>query len=242
MPTIAHALLGGAIAMIFFSLTNSENWNADKRFSERMVILVAFNSFIGPDIFTMFYAFDLDPSQIIIKPFVHSILGWPLWCLGIMWIWYYVINIKSTEQTALSKKSTLLCLVAAGEIHFYLDLLDSPVTLIGFGNWTINISLQDHFLIGMKYQYGPLHDVFPWFNMTELFFIGIIFLIILVYSLFRFQTKYTYLISAIFVAFIMACYILIGSYVVGFENDLGVTLYFCGLLLLPMVLLMYAME
>ena len=129
MPTIAHAILGGAIALIFYTITL--NRESEKKFTERMVIIFAFNSMIGPDIFTMLNAFKLEDvaNAIPIRATVHSALGWPLWCLAIMWLWYFVINIRSTEQTKLSMKSTLLLLIAAGEIHFFLDALDAGIYL-----------------------------------------------------------------------------------------------------------------
>jgi len=240
MPTIAHAILGGAIALLFHTITLK--WNTKKKFTERMVILFSFNSMIGPDIFTMLYAFDLDPTLIPIKPFVHSILGWPIWCLGIMWIWYYVVNLRSTEQTRLSKKSTLLLLIAAGEMHFFLDFLDYGVWLIGYGDWTILLTLQDHFFIGMAYPYGPLHEMMPWFSMTEMFAIGLAFMILMIYSLFRWELKYTYLIAIIFLGVILICYVLFGSYVVGYENDFGIILYFGIFFIIPLILMILAME
>ena len=241
MPTIAHAILGGAIAMIFYSIT--QNIEMEKKFTERMVILFAFNSMIGPDIFTVLNAFHLEElsNSILIKPFVHSILGWPIWCLGIMWIWYYLINIRSTELTKLSRKSTLLLLIAAGEMHFFLDILDDGVWLIGFGSWNIHITLQN-FYSGMAYQYGPLHEAMPWFSMTEMFFIGLLFMILLIYSLFRWEFKYTVVVASIFLATIFICYYLFGSIVFGYENDFGITIYFGGLFLLPMLLMVLAME
>ena len=209
-----------------------------------MVIIFAFNSMIGPDIFTMLYAFHLGEvaNTIPIRPTVHSILGWPIWCLFIMWIWYYVINIRSTEQTKLSMKSTFFLLVAAGEMHFYLDLLDDGVNLIGYGSDSIRLTLEDNFLIGMAYQTGPLSEAMPWMSMTEMFFIGLIFMIILIYSLFRWQHKYTFLVAGIFLGTVILCYYLFGSYVYGYENDLGIILYFGGLFLLPLSLMILAME
>jgi len=243
MPTIAHAILGGAIALVFYTITLK--WNTEKKFTERMVILFAFNSMIGPDIFTMFYAFRLGAvaESIPIRPTVHSILGWPLWCLIIMWLWYYVINIRSTEQTKLSKKSTLLLLIAAGEMHFFLDALDAGFPVFGFGDWRIHYSLQDLFLIDDIYTSGPLTEVFPWFSMAEMFLLGLFFMILLIYSLFRWQLKYTYLVAGLFLFTIIVLYFLLGSPILGgTEHDLGITIYFGGLFLIPLFLMVLAME
>ncbi len=242
MPTIAHAILGGTLAIIFYTM--SQRWNPEKKFTERMVILFSFNSMIGPDIFTMMYAFHMGniAEQIPIRPFVHSILGWPVWCLGIMWIWYFVINLRSTDDTKLSKLSALLLLIAAGEMHFYLDMLDDGVHLIAFGNWGVYLSWQDNFLTGMKYQYGPLSDTFPWFSMTEMFFIGLVFMILLIYTLFKKELIWTYIVAGIFFASIIGLYFLFGSYIFGFENDFGVILYFGTLFIVPLMLMGLAME
>ncbi len=242
MPTIAHALLGGAVALIFYTLSIKWGFQNEKKFTERMVIVFALNSMIGPDIFTMFLAFHIDTSSIPIKPFVHSILGWPIWCLFIMWLWYYVINIRSTEQTRLSKRSTLLLLIAAGEMHFYLDLLDDGVNLIAFSSWNVHLTLEENFLTGASYEFGPLHDMMPWFSMTEMFLIGIFFMILLIYSLFRWELKYTYLISTLFLVSLFVLYFLFGSIIFGFENDIGVTLYFGLLFLIPLTMMILAME
>ncbi len=243
MPTIAHALLGGAIALIFYTITLK--WNTEKRFTERMVILFAFNSMIGPDIFTMLNAFHLGEiaDAIPLRATVHSALGWPLWCLIIMWLWYYVINIRSTEQTKLSKKSTLLLLIAAGEMHFFLDALDAGIYIFGYGDWRIHITLQDLFLIDDLYPTGPLTNVLPWFSMAEMFIVGLFFMILMIYSLFRWQLKYTFLVAGIFLTTIISLYLLLGSNILGgSEHDVGVTFYFGGLFLIPLALMALSME
>ena len=243
MPTIAHAILGGAIALIFYTIT--QHRESEKKFTERMVILFAFNSMIGPDIFTMLYAFRLGDvaNAIPIRATVHSALGWPLWCLIIMWIWYYVINIRSTEQTKLSRKSTLLLLIAAGEMHFFLDALDAGIYIFGYGDWWVHVSLQNLFLIDDIYSTGPLTKFFPWFSMGEMFLVGLFFMILMIFSMFRWQLKYTYLIAGIFLATVIGLYFLLGSTILGgTEHDIGITLYFGGLFLIPLVLMVWAME
>lgn len=242
MPTIAHAILGGAVALILYTITNSDHWESENRFTERMVILVALNSFIGPDIFTMFYAFNIDSSIIPIKPFVHSLIGWVVWSAGIMWLWYYVINYKAEDKEKLSLIAIFVLLVAAGEMHFFLDFLDNGVDLIGFGEYHIHLTLQDNFLIGFDYPYGPLHPIFPWFSMTELFFIGLGFMVLLIYSLFNWKLLWTYTIAAIFLGALLILYILFGSYIVGFENDFGIIILFGGLLILPIVLMVASID
>ncbi len=242
MPTIAHAILGGALALVFYTM--SKKWNLEKKFTERMVILFSFNSMIGPDIFTMLYAFQLGQvaEQIPIRPFVHSMLGWPVWCLGILWVWYYVINLRSTDDTKLSKMSALLLLIAAGEMHFYMDMLDEGVHLIAFGKWGVFLTLQDNFLTGMAYQYGPLHGIFPWFSMTEMFIIGLVIMIFLIYTLFKKELIWTYIVAGIFFAAIIGLYFLFGSYIFGFEDDYGITVYFLSLFIAPLALMVLAME
>lgn len=241
-PTIAHALLGGSLALLLYTI--SQQWNLEKRFTERMVVVFAFNSMIGPDIFNILYAVHLDElvNSIPIKSFVHSLLGWPIWCLGIMWIWYYVVNFKSTKQTKISKRATLLLLIAAGEMHFYLDFLDNGVNLIGFSDWSVHLNLQEHFLTGESYVYGPLFELVPWFSMFELFLIGIVFMILMIYSLFRWQLKYTYIIALVFLITLFILYFLVGSIIFGKENDIGVTLYFGLLFLIPFSMTILAME
>ena len=240
IPSISHSILGGAVALIFYMI--SQKYDTEKKFTERMVVLFAFNSFIGPDIFTLFLVFNIDTNAIPVKSLCHSLLGWPIWCLGIMWIWYLVININSNEETKLSKKSTLMLLIAAGEIHFFLDMLDDGVDLIGFGDFHLHLTLQGNFLLGSAYPYGPLHDVMPWFSMTYMFLIGLAFLILLIYSLFKWELKHTLIIASIFFAMILVLYVLFGSVIVGYENDFGVVIYFGTLLLIPLVLIYFSME
>jgi len=237
--------LGGAIALIFYLITNSENWNSEKKFTERMVIIFAFNSMIGPDIFTSLYAFRLGElaEAIPIRSTVHSIFGWPLWCLVIMWIWYYVINIRSTEQTKLSLKSIFLLLVAAGSIHFFMDAIDAGLYIFGYADWRIHVSFEDLFMIDTIYQTGPLTDLFPWFGMGHMFLVGLFFMILLIYSLFRWELKYTWVIAGIFLGVIVLLYFLLGAGILGGEeHDMGAILYFGGLLLLPLALMVIAME
>ena len=243
MPTIGHALLGGSIAIILYSI--SQNWGSEKRFTERMVIILAFNSMIGPDIFTLLNAFNLNQvaNSIPIKPTVHSVFGWPLWCLIIMLLWYYVINIRSTEKTKLSMKSTLFLLIAAGEMHFFLDALDAGIYVFGFGDFSIHITIQDLFLIDEIYAIGPLTEVFPWFSMGEMFLVGLAFMILMIYSIFRWQLKYTYLVAVLFLTTILSLFFLLGANILGGnEHDIGVTIYFGGLFLVPLGLMVLAME
>jgi len=245
MPTIAHALLGGAIALIFYIITNNENWNSEKKFTERMVIIFAFNSMIGPDIFTALNAFRLGElaDSIPIRATVHSILGWPLWCLIIMWLWYYAINIRSTEQTKLSLKSTFLLLVAAGEIHFFMDAMDAGLYVFGYGDWRLHVSIENLFMIDTIYQTGPLTNIFPWFSMGEMFILGLFFMIILIYSLFRWEMKYTWLTAGAFLGIIVSLYFLLGAGILGGEeHDMGAIIYYGGLLLLPLGLMVISME
>jgi hypothetical protein len=243
MPTIGHALLGGSIALILYTI--SQKWNTEKKFTERMVIIFAFNSMIGPDIFTMLNAFRLGEvaNSIPIRATVHSVLGWPLWCLIIMWLWYYVINIRSTEKTKLSMKATLLLLIAAGEMHFFLDTLDAGMYIFGYGDLSIRVTLQDLFLIDDIYTVGPLTNVLPWFSMGEMFLVGLLFMIVLIYTIFRKQLIYTYITAGIFLTSIVILYFLLGSNILGgSEHDIGVTLYFGGLFIIPLGLMVLAME
>lgn len=245
MPTVAHSLLGGAIALIFYIITNSNNWNSEKKFTERMVILVALNSFIGPDIFTMLYAFGLGELAEAnpLRATVHSVFGWPLWCLLIMVLWYYAINLRSTEQTKLSLKSTFLLLVAAGEIHFFMDAMDAGIYLFGFADWRMHISFQELFMIDTLYQTGPLTSIFPWFSMGEMFMVGLFFMFLLTYSLFRWEMKYTWLIAGLFLFIIISLYFLLGANILGgTEHDMGAILYFGGLLILPLGLMVISIE
>jgi len=245
MPTVSHALLGGAIGLIFYLITNSQNWNSEKKFTERMVILVALNCFIGPDIFTMLYAFRLGELAEAnpIRATVHSVLGWPLWCLIIMVLWYYAINIRSTEQTKLSLKSTFLLLVAAGELHFFMDAIDAGITLFGFGDSRLIITFEDLFMIDTIYQTGPLTNIFPWFSMGEMFMVGLFFMVLLTYSLFRWEMKYTWLIAGLFLAIIILLYFLLGADILGGEeHDMAAILYFGGLLILPLGLMVVSIE
>lgn len=245
MPTVAHSLLGGAIALIFYIITNSEHWNSEKKFTERMVIIVALNSFIGPDIFTMLYAFGLgDVAEATpIRATVHSVFGWPLWCLIIMVLWYYAINIRSTEQTKLSLKSTLLLLIAAGELHFFMDTIDAGINLFGFGDSRLIITFEDLFMIDTNFQTGPLSSVFPWFSMGEMFMVGLFFMVLLTYSLFRWEIKYTWLIAGLFLFIIISLYFLLGADILGgTEHDMGAIIYFGGLLILPLGLMVISME
>ena len=146
-------------------------------------------------------------------------------------------------QTKLSKKATLLLLIAAGEIHFFLDALDAGIYIFGYGDWNLHITLQDLFVIDDIYQTGPLTNIFPWFSMAEMFLVGLFFMILMIFSLFRWQLKYTYLIAGIFLSAIISLYFLLGSTILGgSEHDIGVTIYFGGLFLIPLGLMVWAME
>jgi len=241
-PSIAHALFGGTFAFIFYILSRS--LDLEKKFNERMLYLSIFNSFIGPDLFKVFFSFNLD-FLVLGNPltyFVHSLIGWPVWCLGLMWIWYFILNIGSTEENKITKGTTLLLLIAVGEMHFFLDAIDTGVHLIAFGEFQIYIPRDAFFFAKDFYTYGPLHDVFPWFSMFEMFLIGLFFLIMFTYVLFKKELKHVYIVIGIGVVVILSCFILFGSIVFGMENDIGVAMLFLSLIFLPILMIIYAVQ
>lgn len=235
MPTIAHSLLGGAISLILYAFTRK----SDKRFTNRMVILLSLNSFIGPDLLNITYTLVEDMGALYnIHKIIHSIIGWPIWCLGIVWLFYYVINIKASDEDKLSLLQIYLILIAGGFFHFGMDLLTQSLWIFGIpiSPWneaTINLNT---FLTGDDYPEGPLHALMPWFSMGEMFIIGIAFLICMIYALMKDNLKLTIILSLLFLTTLLVCYWLFGSLIFGEEEDIGITLFYGAFFIGPLLL------
>ncbi|MHA1733432.1 MAG: hypothetical protein ACTSU5_15905 [Promethearchaeota archaeon] len=214
MPTITHAIFGGALAIVLMSWSKSSK----RVFTPHLVILFALNSFIGPDIFNIARLYHDTPTVEVIHSFVHSIVGFWVVALGLAVIYYYLLNAKRKKAERTPFSSIYLVIGAAGLLHFTLDILDQAVRLFPLAN--VWIRLGD-FHTGETYATGPLESVAPWFSTTELFIVGIAWMLVLIYALIRRGERDTYIVAGLFLACVMLLLFLFGSQLVRGENDIG---------------------
>lgn len=247
MSTITHAIIGAALGMILYSWT----LHHQKQFKIEHLIVFAINNFIGPDfpkLLSPFFGREYFQNLIFlqINDFVHSYVGWVIISGLLSGLYYGIFQLSKEART--TKKITItflhiyLLIVAAGFLHFGIDLLDGSVRIvpISFGvNWIITL---ETFKTGNSWAEGPLWDQMNWFDDKYLLLLGIICLIILIWVLKHKSLKMSWGLGLIFTGIIYALIILIGSNAVENENDVGILLYICMAWLIPIILCLLSLD
>ena len=116
MPSIAHLVLGGVIALCFYYIS-------DGKFTKTHAFIFFLSSYLGPDVGWV----------LGIGHFTHSLLFWPLFAVVLAFIYHYFtrftikidgiknIEIIDLEGHKLHFLNTYLLVLAAGILHNYLD-------------------------------------------------------------------------------------------------------------------------
>ena len=250
MPTITHAFVGGAIALLLFSFTKHRN--LDKSFNKEHVILFALNSFVGPD-YPKFFSPFLGPDYrntntfyILHDNLSHTIVGWIIWSIIFALIYYCIFRFatkaRKTNTIPISLLNTYLVILAAGMFHFALDMLDSSVKIFPaiFSSDTA-LSIE-FFMTGNKFAIGPMWETMSWFGNKHLLIIGILFLILLIWMLYHGTEKNIWLISLGFGILVYGLIWLVGGNIVHNENDLGFMIYALLFWIGPISVLFLTME
>lgn len=244
MPTFTHAILGGIIGLLFLFLTRS----AHHRFNERSVILLAFNSLIGPDFMKIPRLFFFQDNVILkeLDIFLHSAVGWVAWSFAISLILWPLCNIKARYPESVTYFNTVKVIAAAGIMHQGLDVLDTSAG--GYGSLRIvpwvdatRVNL-DLFNTGWTYPDGLLSLPSRTLGMGALFLIGLGFLVLLSWLLLKKKMKATLVAALLFVVTVVTIVLLFGSRIVAHEHDLGYLLYAGLYFVLPLCSLAWACQ
>jgi hypothetical protein len=264
--TVTHALIGGLFAMLFYLQSTSTSYKSERQFGKAHVIVFALNSFIGPDIGKIGLAIGpLSANPIIwfINDAIHNVFGWLLFSIPLTILYFWIFNgfrqspirnfnppHKKTQDMQLNNRkiqihtfSILKLLIAAGITHFSIDALDSEVRVFPSNSIFPYVTFSvEGFKSGAWYTEGPFTSIFPWFGMSELFLIGIVFLILIIYAFYKKPLKWVYILSIIFVILIVGILILFGSDIVREENDLGF-LFYCSIFwVIPIGFMIWSYE
>lgn len=116
MPSIAHLVMGGIIAICLYYISEG-------RFSKTHVFILFLSNYVGPDVGWV----------LGVGRFTHSLLFWPLFALLLAYIYHYFtrftikidglknIEIIDLEYHKLKYINTYFLVLAGGIMHLYLD-------------------------------------------------------------------------------------------------------------------------
>src|SRR6056297_2799173 len=199
MPTITHSIVGGALALIFFTITNKDQGNQylsnKKVFKKEHVIIFALNSFIGPDfakILSPFYSGDYWESVMFhrINGTLHTVLGWILVAPLFAGIYYTIFRYMTQEgkingNAPISYTHTLLLIIAAGMNHFGMDMLDNTIRVFPYyiPNTSEYAYTLSDFFTGNAMAEGVWWNSLSWFDTKFYLILGLIFMIILIWMM-----------------------------------------------------------
>ncbi|MHA1716106.1 MAG: hypothetical protein ACTSXP_10710 [Promethearchaeota archaeon] len=240
-----HSIFGGVIGLFLYFLTK----NSKKRFNERMVILFALNSFIGPDLFKIPSMF-IFPSNLALRSlnlFLHSIIGWLLWSFIISVPYWIAFQYKARYPDALLYFNVVKINIAAGMMHLGFDVLDLSRSAI-YGNlrivsWDESTAFNlDSFHSGWNYPTGVFTISSIRLGAGILFLIGLSFLMVLTWLLLKKKVGRATILAGMFVVLVFIMILLFGSRIVGYEHDLGYFVYASTFFLGPVVLLFWSFQ
>ncbi len=229
MPTIAHAIFGGAVALVLMSWSK----NSSRVFTPHLVILFTLNSFIGPDLFNIVLMYGRTSIIETIHAFVHSLVGFWIVTPGLAVVYYLIMNAKRKGAEKIPYLPMVITIGAAGILHFALDILDYGIRVFPLVDYYWDI---ETFQTGSTNSVGPLSGIFPFFSTTELFLVGLGWMCVLIYVLLKKSEKQVFLVATIFLGTIIGLLLLFGNQIVRGEHDLGYLAYALIFWVLPLAL------
>ena len=232
MPSIAHLVLGGVIALCFYYISNG-------RFTKTHAFIFFLSNYLGPDVGWV----------LGIGRFTHSLLFWPLFAVILAYLYHYFtrftikidsfknVEIIDLEGHKLHYFNTYLLVLAAGILHLYLDgilnkkgefriIPQLPLNYEGL-YWTLN----DFFIFGEE---GVLQIHF----LISIFIgVSLIFGFVFVYVLFlKKNSKKTAIIVCTYIVAFVIFFYLAGSIITTFHPDGGAIIYVSIFWALPLIL------
>ncbi|MFX1392057.1 MAG: hypothetical protein ACFFAH_00650 [Promethearchaeota archaeon] len=232
MPSIAHLVLGGVIALCFYYIS-------DGKFTKTHVFIFFLCNYLGPDVGWVFG----------IGRLTHSLLFWPLFALILAFIYHYFtrftikidgiknIEIIDLEGHKLHYLNTYLLVLAAGILHLYLDgIMNNEGTFriipqLPLNYEELSLTLGDLIAFGEE---GVLQ-----INFLIAIFIGVtlIFGFIFVFIWFlKKNSKTNAIIVCIYIVVFVIFFYLAGSIITTFHPDGGAIIYVSIFWALPLIL------
>jgi hypothetical protein len=231
MPSIAHLVLGGVIALCFYYISNG-------KFTKTHAFIFFLCNYLGPDVGWV----------LGIGRFTHSLLFWPIFAVILGYLYHYftrftirIDSIKNVEIIDLEGHklhyfNTYLLVLAAGILHLYLDgilnkggefriIPQLPLNYEGL-YWTLN----DFFIFGEE-GVLQIHFLISIFIGVTLIF-GFVF--VFVWFLKKNSKKNAIIVCIYIVAFVIFFY-LAGSIITTFHPDGGAIIYISIFWALPLI-------
>ena len=232
MPSIAHLVLGGTLAICLYYISEG-------KFSKTHCFIFFLNNYLGPDVGWV----------LGIGRFSHSLLFWPLFAFILAYIYHYFtrftikidgirnIEIIDLERHKLHYFNTYLLVLAAGIMHIYLDGVVnkggrfSVIPEIVPVYEGLFLTYEDFFLFGVD-------GVFPLYFLVSMFIgISLIFGFIFLFVWFlKNNSKKTALIVFIYIVVFMLFFYLVGSISTMFHLDGGAIIFVSIFWLIPLML------
>ena len=232
MPSIAHLVLGGTIAICLYYISNG-------KFTKTHAFIFFLCNYLGPDVGWVFG----------IGHITHSLIFWPLFAIILSYFYHYftrftikIDGIKNVELIDLEGYklhylNTYLLVLAAGILHLYLDglmnkggtfriipqLLSNSEELF----WTLN----DFIVFGEE---GVLQIPF----LISMFIgVSLIFGFVFLYVIFlKKNSKKTAIIVCIYIVGFVIFFYLAGSVITMVHPDGGAIIYVCIFWASPLIL------
>ena len=232
MPSIAHLILGGTIAICLYYVS-------DGKFTKTHAFIFFLCNYLGPDVGWVFG----------IGRITHSLLFWPLFALILAYFYHYftrftikIDGIKNVELIDLEGYklhylNTYLLVLAAGILHLYLD---------GIMNKEGEFRIIPQLPLNSEELYWTLNDliVFGEEGVLQIHFlismfigVSLIFGFVFVYVLFlKKNSKKTAIIVCIYIVAFVIFFYCFGSITTMFHPDGGAIIYVSVFWALPLIL------
>lgn len=243
MPTVVHAIFGGVVALLFHLVSKGGR----RVFTERAVIVFAFNAFIGPDIFKIPRVF-IDPGNatlLALDQALHSIVGWVAWAFLVAVPFWLLARVKASQADTLPYTSTAILVLGAGLTHLGLDVLD--LSQEGYGS--LSVLPWDP---STSFNLATFHTGSTWDGLVQglpsragaaiLFATGLCFLCLISYFLLRKRTRHAIIAAGIFVGTVTGLVVMFGSGIVYGEHDLGYLVYLSVFFFVPLALMYWSLQ
>lgn len=232
MPSIAHLVMGGILAICLYYISNG-------KFTKTHVFILFLCNYLGPDVGWV----------LGIGRYTHSLLFWPLFALILAYVYHYFtrftikingikdIEIIDLENYKLQYINTYFLVLAGGIMHLYLDSIMNKkgefriIPQLPFNNEEYTCKLEDFVAFGNEGVF-QIH-----FLISIIIGISLIFGFIFVFIWFLKQnSKTTAIISIIYIIIFLIFFYLVGSIATMFHPDGGAIIYVCIFWGIPIIL------
>ena len=232
MPSIAHLIMGAAIGLCLYYIS-------DGKFTKTHVFIFFLCNYIGPDFGWVFG----------IGHYTHSLLFWPLFAFILAYFYYYFtrftikidgiknIELIDLEGHKLHYVNTYLLVLAAGILHNYLDGIMNKggtfriIPQLPFNEEELYWTLNDFIVFGER-GVLPIHFLLSIIIGVTLIF-GFVFLFV---WFLKKDSKKIGIFAVFYIVIFVIFFYLAGSIITTFHPDGGAIIYISIFWLLPFIL------